>query len=82
MLGGSIFSRAAVAAGKRQLETAAAAKAERQLAATRAADAGEYAMLVECGRCGMCGARLSLCCVFPFEPELSLLHINATRVLC
>jgi len=47
VLGGSIFSRAAVAAGRRQLEAAAAARAERQLATALAADAGERAMLVE-----------------------------------
>ena len=80
MLGGSIFSRTAVAAGTRQREAAAAARAERQLAAALAADAGEYAMLVECGRFGKCGSRLSLCGARPFEPELSVLRINANRV--
>ena len=41
VLGGSIFSRAGVAAGKRQLEAIAAAKAARQRSAAQARHAGE-----------------------------------------
>ena len=63
MLGGSIFSRAAVAAGRRQLEAAAAARAEQQRAATLAADAGESDRLAQVHRPRLSVAMGQVCLV-------------------